>query len=99
MSDHRRQVATLAVRVLPSPHTADCNEELVREVLQNWDIPLQKISAVLTDNGSNMVAAFKEWVQTRESEVEEVEEEEGLLMFLLRGVWMRMIMNKNQLWI
>ena len=73
MSDHRRQVVTLAVRVLPSPHTANCIEELVCEVLQNWDIPLQKISAVLTDNGSNMIAAFKEWVQTRESEVEEEE--------------------------
>ena len=73
MSNHRRQVATSAVRVLPSPHTANRIEELVCEVLQNWDIPLQKISAVLTDNGSNMIATFKEWVQTRESEVEEEE--------------------------
>ena len=73
MSDHRRLVVTLAVRVLPSLHTANRIEELVREVLQNWDIPPQKISAVLTDNGSNMIAAFKEWVQTRESEVEEEE--------------------------
>ena len=73
MSDHRQRVATLAVRVLPYPHTADCIEELVRNVLQEWEISVEKISAILTDSGSNMIAAFKEWVQTREGEVEEEE--------------------------
>ena len=35
---------------------------------------MEKISAILTDNGSNMIAAFKEWVQslqTRDSEADE----------------------------
>ena len=74
-SDHRRCVATLAVRVLPSPHTADRIEELVRNVLQEWDIPIGKISAILTDNGSNMIAAFKEWVHSRGGGSEEEEED------------------------
>ncbi len=32
------------------------------EILEEWGISTQKVNAILTDNGSNMVAAFKEWV-------------------------------------
>ncbi len=38
-SDHRRRVATLAVKLLPSPHTAEFIEEAVTSVLCEWDIP------------------------------------------------------------
>ena len=74
-SDHRWCVATLAVRALPSPHTAHCIEELVRNVLQEWDIPIGKISGILTDNGSNMIAAFKEWMHSRDGGSEEEEQD------------------------
>lgn len=60
--DHRRHCMTLAVRRLPSPHTGDRIEQLVCEVLDEWNILPQNVSAILTDNGSNMVCAFRDWV-------------------------------------
>ena len=59
-SDHKRHTATIAVRRLPSPHTAERVEEIVDSVLTEWQIPRTKISAMLTDNGSNMIAAFRD---------------------------------------
>ena len=59
-SGHRRHVVTLAVKLLPSPHTAEFIEEALTSVLSEWNIPQQKVSAILTDNGSNMVTVFKE---------------------------------------
>lgn len=60
---------TLAVRRLPSPQTGDGIEQLVCEVLEEWSISPQRVSAILTDNGSNMVSAFREWVdESRESQ-------------------------------
>ena len=32
---------------------------VVDEVLLEWEIPHTKLSAILTDNGSNIVAAFR----------------------------------------
>jgi len=32
--------------------------EVVQEVLVEWNIPLAKVFAILTDNGSNMLKAF-----------------------------------------
>ena len=57
--DHRRHSVTLAVRRIPSPHTGDNIRELVETVLDEWDIPQSKVYATLTDNGSNMLAAFR----------------------------------------
>ena len=50
---------TLAVKKMPSPHTADVLQ-VVQEVLSEWDILPWRVQAILTDNTSNMVAAFKE---------------------------------------
>ena len=82
--DHRRHVVTLAVRLLPHPHTADNIKKIMDEVLMEWDILLSKVAVVITDNGSNMVKMFKKTVQctgedegeTEEDETEEGEEEE-----------------------
>ena len=38
-SDHKRHTATIAVRRLPSPHTAERVEEIVDNVLTEWQIP------------------------------------------------------------
>lgn len=70
-TDHKRIVAILAVRSFPSPHTADRNERTVSEVLLEWDIPQEKVCAILTDNGSNIVAAFRHWLL----ETQDVEEQ------------------------
>ena len=76
-TDHKRRVATLAVRTIQSPHTADRIEEVVRQVLEEWDIPQEKVRAILTDNGSNITAAFRDWLhKTKEVEGESEEEEE-----------------------
>ena len=75
--DHQRHAVTLAVRRLPSPHTAERIEDLLREVITEWDIPENKINAILTDNGSNMVKAFQDWLQVIQGDSEE--EEEGQL--------------------
>ena len=50
---------TLAVRRMPSPHTGENIRQLVDHILTEWDIALQKVAAVNTDNGSHMLAAFK----------------------------------------
>ncbi|XP_028297947.1 uncharacterized protein LOC114460108 [Gouania willdenowi] len=49
----------LALEQVAHPHTAQSIKACVDKSLQEWDIPTEKIIAVITDNGSNMVAAFK----------------------------------------
>jgi len=49
---------------MPLNHTGENICELVESVLEEWEIPPPKISAILTDNGSNMISAF--WPQARE---------------------------------
>ena len=56
--DHLRHRVTVAVRRMPSPHTAENIRAVIQEVLGEWEVPLGKVSAILTDNGSNMVASF-----------------------------------------
>ena len=48
---------TLAVRRLHTSHTAANIRKLVDEIIEEWDIAPDKVSVVITDNGSNMVAA------------------------------------------
>ena len=75
--DHRRHSVTLAVKKMPSPHTADNVLQVVQEVLSEWDILPWKVQAILTDNGSNMVAAFKQ-VCSEGDEDEDVDSNESL---------------------
>ncbi len=43
------------------PHTALSSiKACVDQCLQEWKIPKEKILTIITDNGSNMVAAFKQ---------------------------------------
>ena len=56
-NDHKWNQARLV-----SPHTAEYVEAAVVEVLREWEIPKEKISAILTDNGRNMIKAFREWL-------------------------------------
>jgi len=49
----------LAVTRLPPPHTAIKIHDTLNLVLDQWSMPKNKIFRILTDNGSNMVAAFK----------------------------------------
>ena len=76
--DHRRHVVTLCVKRTPSPHTAAHVREMVEEVLRDWELSTDKISLIITDSGSNMVAAFCNVVEKRgiTEELDEDEEEE-----------------------
>ena len=77
--DQKKHVVTLAVRILPHPHTAEYIRSTLDEVLSEWCIPLTKLKAVITDNGSNMVKAFRNIASITDdsdNEEEELEEEE-----------------------
>ena len=50
---------TIAVRRFESPHTAERVSKLVDETVGEWKIPCYKVFRILTDNGGNMIAAFK----------------------------------------
>ena len=56
--DHRKHVVTLCVKRMPSPHTAVHVREKVEEVLRDRDLSADKVSLIITDSGSNMVAVF-----------------------------------------
>ena len=56
---------TIAVRRFESPHTAERVTRMVDNILDEWKIPFYKVFRILTDNGSNMLAAFKQDLQLR----------------------------------
>ena len=74
--DTQRHNVTLSVSRLPSPHTADRILEAFDTIICQWDILHSKLFRVLTDNGSNMVAAFKDQI-TSEVGVESVDDDDA----------------------
>lgn len=50
---------------------------MLEDVLTEWDIPPSKVAAVITDNGSNMVAAFNSFKVNLDRDEAENDEEEG----------------------
>ena len=60
--DSKRHNFTLAVRRLPSPYSAANVAGLVQNILTEWQISESKVHRILSDNGSGMIAAFKEQV-------------------------------------
>ena len=50
---------SLALEQVAHPHTALSIKACVDKCIQEWAIPKEKILTVITDNGSNMLAAFK----------------------------------------
>ena len=70
--DHRCHQITLAVRqIMQHPHNAETIRGMVEEILKEWGIPLDKILAILTDNGSNMIKAFREQCFNGDNEEDE----------------------------
>ena len=74
--DSQCHTITLAVRHLPSPHTAEKISETVDDILLEWNIPKHNIFRILTDDGSNMVAAFKNHLLDHVDNIDTVHEEE-----------------------
>ena len=56
--DHKRYNITLAVRLFQSPHTGNRILSVIKSVLSEYDIKIQDIGVILTNNGSNMAKAF-----------------------------------------
>ena len=76
--DSQRHNVTLAISRLPSPHTADRILEAFDTIICQWDIPHSKLFRVLTDNGSNMVAAFKDQITSEVGiEIESVDDDDA----------------------
>ena len=86
----------LAVRRMASPHSAERVLEAIEEVLTEWEIPHSKVSAILTDNGSNMVAAFCAHFQNEGEDEEKDESEEIEVMLIL--VLINVQISKGERW-
>ena len=56
---NKQHFATLAVKRMPSPHTGEKILEIIQPVTSEFEILDLQLNRVLTDNGSNMVKAFK----------------------------------------
>jgi len=60
--------APLACRRFKGSHTFDKVSRMIQAIHQDVGLPIDKISATITDNGSNMVKAFKEFGIFNENE-------------------------------
>ena len=71
-NDKKAHNITLAVRRFPSPHTGKRKADLLDLIVNEWKIPREKIFRVLSDNGSNMISAFKvkPWLEQEDDELE-----------------------------
>ena len=67
----QRHNATIAVKRMPTPHTAENILEVVVDVLTDWNIPGERVGNTITDNGSNMIKAFKEDQHPTDLEVDD----------------------------
>ncbi len=56
--DNKAEHILLNLKQMVHSHTAQSIAALVDECTNEWGIPKQKILTIITDNGSNMVAAF-----------------------------------------
>lgn len=58
--NHRLQRALLGIRKIFSPHTAEKIRDITDDILLQWNIPYSRLFKVATDNGTNVVKAFRE---------------------------------------
>ena len=58
LNTDNRHTLCIGLKRFPSPHTGARIAELLQTVVDQWCIDSSKLFRVLTDNGSNMVAAF-----------------------------------------
>jgi hypothetical protein len=57
MHDFKVKDIMLEIKYAPSPHTAEVIAKLLYECMSSWDLN-GCVTAIITDNGSNMKAAF-----------------------------------------
>jgi hypothetical protein len=81
-NDLKQHNITLAVRHFSSPHTAHRVLEMFLSVIQKWNIQNSQIFRILSDNGSNMIAAFNTEVEMVEEPMEIVNTKENDITIL-----------------
>ena len=53
----------IGLKKLEKRHNAGYVKEIVEELLAGYDLSISQINFIVTDNGSNMIAAFKEFIE------------------------------------
>ena len=59
VQDNKAEHILLNLKQMTHPHTALSIAAHVDECLEEWAIPKEKVLTIITDNGSNMVSAFR----------------------------------------
>lgn len=49
----------LGCRQIPQPHTSEVINDIYQQIMQSWEIFEDKIFRIVTDNGANIVKAFR----------------------------------------
>ena len=65
--DFKVKDVMLEIKYAPSPHTANIVAELLYECISSWDLN-ERVTAIVTDSGSNMKAAFPILAQKNQCE-------------------------------
>ncbi|KAL1276844.1 hypothetical protein QQF64_036467 [Cirrhinus molitorella] len=79
VQDSKAEHILLNLKQMVHPHTANSIITLVEECTEEWGIPKEKIIMIITDNGSNMVSAFRveeEDTSSDENDSKDSDEEE-----------------------
>ena len=76
--DNTSHYPMIAVRQIHHPTTGENIRALFEEIIAKWGMPGDKVMAVVTDNGSNVIKAFKELVMETEQYLSDDKEEELL---------------------
>ncbi|KAL0159066.1 hypothetical protein M9458_047142, partial [Cirrhinus mrigala] len=78
----QRNKAAIACRRFRGRHTYDAIASELEDIFSQYGLTAEKVTACVTDNGSNFVKAFKEYQQVESVEdEEEVEEDDGEVAF------------------
>uniref|UniRef100_A0A8C2CU38 Transposase n=1 Tax=Cyprinus carpio TaxID=7962 RepID=A0A8C2CU38_CYPCA len=79
----QRKKAVIACRRFRGRHTYDAIASELEDIFSQYGLTTEKVTACVTDNGSNFIKAFKEYqqVKSEEDEEEEVEEDDGKVAF------------------
>jgi len=67
-----RQLVNLAVRYFPGSHTAENTAKLIRGVLGEYDIPMDRCAYACTDNASTMECSVREHLSTYDHTVHRI---------------------------
>lgn len=79
VQDSKAEHILLNLKQIVHPHTANSIVTLVEKCTEEWGIPKEKIIMIITDNGSNMVSAFRveeEDTSSDENDSKDSDEEE-----------------------